>query len=448
MTTHASALNMLDKPVANHAPNKQNASREAASADGRAGQSSASDTQQAQDAKDFKKAMAKAAQKNSQGDEGKVNNDKNASTENPVATSEPSAQVIGPEAVLAPDMASELLPLEEPSFLTEGEIKPLTSPVQAEGLKPQTLLSGAGEAPEVGAGMGPNAALDLQKVDLPLQAKLTESPASEGKVEALASMPIKGFALKNATPEVAVSGDDELSSTSASVVMLGKSTLPTGTPQSGGGMLSSMNNGQLTQALSNKFMAQGSGVIAAKAGASEALMPEKGFSFQQNYSLQEEQDFKPALPATELSPKAPLPAVDRVFVSANVRFGSPAWAGQIAERSANLASQNIKQAEIQLNPQDMGPINVKISMANEQATVTFSAQNAAVREALDSTLQRLKDSFDEEGLDLVQADVTDQQASDSDDSQTYGGEPQGGPEEAQPEQHAVHVPRSAVDHFV
>ena len=449
MTTHASALNMLDKPVANYAPKKQNVSREAAPAESRAGQSSAGDAQQAQDAKDFKKAMAKAAQKNSQSDEANKDN-KNASSEKAAAAGDASAEVGRSEVELAqaPSLPSELPPLEQTSFLAEGELKPLTPQVQAEGLKPQALLSSTQEEPEAGVGIGSNAVLDLQKVDLPLQAKLAESPASAGKAEALASTPIKGFTLKNATPEVSVSSDDDLNSASVPTATLSKSGFSVAAPQGGGNLLSSMNSGQLTQALSNKFMAQGSGVIATKAGASETLMADKGFSIQQNYSLQEEQDFKPALPATELPPKTPLPAADRVFVSANVRFGSPAWAGQIAERSANLASQNIKQAEIQLNPQDMGPINVKISMANEQATVTFSAQNAAVREALDATLQRLKESFDEEGLDLVQADVTDHQASDGDDSQAYGGEPQGGSEEAQPEQHVVHVPRSAVDHFV
>lgn len=109
-------------------------------------------------------------------------------------------------------------------------------------------------------------------------------------------------------------------------------------------------------------------------------------------------------------PKLGVGGAEKVIVSAQVRVGMPGWADQIAERTANLASQNIKQAEIQLNPQEMGPINVKISVNQDQVAVTFTAQNLSVREALDQGVQRLRETLESEGMDLIQADVSDQSA--------------------------------------
>lgn len=151
--------------------------------------------------------------------------------------------------------------------------------------------------------------------------------------------------------------------------------------------------------------------------------------------------------------KAEALTTDKVMVQTTVRVGMPGWADQIAERTASLASQNIKQAEVQLNPQEMGPISVKISVANEQAAVTFVAQNAAVRDALDQAMQRLKDTFDSEGMELVQADVHDQQHTSGDEAEEEanlltGSDSRESEGEAEQQSEVIQVDLSAVDHYV
>ncbi|WP_394202194.1 flagellar hook-length control protein FliK [Marinagarivorans algicola] len=118
-------------------------------------------------------------------------------------------------------------------------------------------------------------------------------------------------------------------------------------------------------------------------------------------------------------PKTLASGAEKVTLTAQMRVGMPGWADQIAERTASLVSQNIKQAEIQLNPQEMGPINIKISVNQDQVAVIFSAQNAGVREALDQGVQRLRDTLESEGMALIQADVDDQQAAPDQDSQNH-----------------------------
>lgn len=100
----------------------------------------------------------------------------------------------------------------------------------------------------------------------------------------------------------------------------------------------------------------------------------------------------------------------RMQMPVNISFGQPQWAGQIAERAAMMSYQKIQSAELQLDPPELGSLQVKVSVNNEhQASVTFSSPHANVREALDQTLVRLRELLEQQGLDLVDVNVSDQQ---------------------------------------
>ncbi len=98
----------------------------------------------------------------------------------------------------------------------------------------------------------------------------------------------------------------------------------------------------------------------------------------------------------------------RVSVPVDVQFGKGQWGSVIAERTAGLVMQNIHSAQMQLDPPELGPLTVKIQVQNEQASVSFVATNAAVKDALDQTLPRLKELLNEQGLELADASVSDQ----------------------------------------
>ncbi|TQV84318.1 hypothetical protein FKG94_05835 [Exilibacterium tricleocarpae] len=86
----------------------------------------------------------------------------------------------------------------------------------------------------------------------------------------------------------------------------------------------------------------------------------------------------------------------------------PQWRGVVQERVLWLAAQNISAAEIHLDPPELGPLQVRITLSQDQAQVTFSSQHASVREALDTGSHRLRELFEGEGLNLVDVDVSDQ----------------------------------------
>lgn len=102
---------------------------------------------------------------------------------------------------------------------------------------------------------------------------------------------------------------------------------------------------------------------------------------------------------------------DRQFVvqpEVRVPVGQPQWGRAVGERILWLANQNISSAELRLDPPDLGPVQVRVVIHNDQVNVTFTSNQAAVREALDLSAQRLRDMFSEQGLDLVDVNVSDQ----------------------------------------
>lgn len=90
-----------------------------------------------------------------------------------------------------------------------------------------------------------------------------------------------------------------------------------------------------------------------------------------------------------------------------VAVGQPQWSQAVGEKVLWLAAQNVSSAEIHLHPLDMGPMQVKVSVNQDQTNVTFTSHHPVVRELLDQNLGRLRDMFTEQGLNLGSVDVSD-----------------------------------------
>lgn len=74
-----------------------------------------------------------------------------------------------------------------------------------------------------------------------------------------------------------------------------------------------------------------------------------------------------------------------------------------------LSSQNLKSAEIQLDPAELGRLEVRIELTKDQAAqVTFASPNAAVREALEAQQHRLRELFAQQGMGQLDVNVSDQ----------------------------------------
>ncbi len=93
-----------------------------------------------------------------------------------------------------------------------------------------------------------------------------------------------------------------------------------------------------------------------------------------------------------------------------VPVGKPGWSDAVVDKVMWFSSQNINNAEIHLNPPDLGPLQVNISTHHDQASVYFTSQHAAVRDALDQALPKLREMFSSQGLQLTDSGVGGQGA--------------------------------------
>ncbi|MBH2034144.1 MAG: flagellar hook-length control protein FliK [Pseudomonadales bacterium] len=87
------------------------------------------------------------------------------------------------------------------------------------------------------------------------------------------------------------------------------------------------------------------------------------------------------------------------------------WSEAVVDKVMWLSSQNLKSAEIQLDPAELGRLEVRVDISKDQTQVTFASPNAGVRDTLEGQMQRLRDLFTQQGMNLLDVNVSDQSLS-------------------------------------
>jgi flagellar hook-length control protein FliK len=86
--------------------------------------------------------------------------------------------------------------------------------------------------------------------------------------------------------------------------------------------------------------------------------------------------------------------------------GQQAWGDALSERISMNAAKNIKQVTIHLDPPELGTLELKLQIKDDQQTlVQVQVQNPQVKEALESSAHRLREMLASEGLELAEFDV-------------------------------------------
>ncbi|WP_369039168.1 flagellar hook-length control protein FliK [Stenotrophomonas maltophilia] len=86
-------------------------------------------------------------------------------------------------------------------------------------------------------------------------------------------------------------------------------------------------------------------------------------------------------------------------------LGDDGFDQAIGARIGWLAEQKIGHAHIRLNPEDLGPVDVRLQMNGDKVHASFSSPHVDVRQALESSLPRLRELLGEQGFQLAHADV-------------------------------------------
>ena len=115
-------------------------------------------------------------------------------------------------------------------------------------------------------------------------------------------------------------------------------------------------------------------------------------------------DFSLNVSAAQLPMGADVTA--KAVLSVDSPVNSSRWAGDLGKNIQWMVNQSINGAQIRLNPQQLGPIEIRLQMENGQATIAFTAQHAATREAIDAAMPRLREMLTDQGVDLVDVNVS------------------------------------------
>jgi hypothetical protein len=87
------------------------------------------------------------------------------------------------------------------------------------------------------------------------------------------------------------------------------------------------------------------------------------------------------------------------------RLGAPGWDNALGQKVVWLVNQRHQTAEMQLNPPNLGPLEVKITISNDQASALFVSHHAAVRDAIEAAMPRLREMLAENGITLGNVQV-------------------------------------------
>jgi flagellar hook-length control protein FliK len=80
--------------------------------------------------------------------------------------------------------------------------------------------------------------------------------------------------------------------------------------------------------------------------------------------------------------------------------GSPAWSHELGQAALRMATNDLQNASLRLNPEHLGPLDVQMRIDNGVAHMQFAAMHADTRHALESSRATLDQMFSDQGLKL------------------------------------------------
>lgn len=120
--------------------------------------------------------------------------------------------------------------------------------------------------------------------------------------------------------------------------------------------------------------------------------------------------------------------------SMHTPVGTRAWENELGTQINWMTERGHQAASLRLSPEHLGPLEVRISIKDDQASVWFGAAHADTRAAIESALPRLREMMASQGLALNDAGVfkePPQQQPHARIDRGNGSEANGGTEELQ-----------------
>lgn len=115
-----------------------------------------------------------------------------------------------------------------------------------------------------------------------------------------------------------------------------------------------------------------------------------------------------AIPVTAVPAPTGPGAADRpapVWTLATPMHQAQQWADEVGDRVRWMVGQQFQSAELKITPPDLGTIKVRISVHQDQMSISFSSPSPLVRDTLEEAIPRLRDMMSGSGFDAVDVEV-------------------------------------------
>ena len=131
--------------------------------------------------------------------------------------------------------------------------------------------------------------------------------------------------------------------------------------------------------------------LATKLGA--AVKPDNATQSQNTQQLQQ-------VPLNVISSATTVNAINSNRMEVAPVVGSPHWDSALGDKVVWIVGSQTQNAELHLNPPMLGPLEIRVSMSNGQANLSFMTQHAAVGQAIEAATPRLREMMIDSGINM------------------------------------------------
>jgi flagellar hook-length control protein FliK len=141
-----------------------------------------------------------------------------------------------------------------------------------------------------------------------------------------------------------------------------------------------------------------------------ALLPERNPANSSQPDAADKSVAKPAADAS-IDIAAGFTAISRTALpvavtrTVEVPVHDPRWPQAIAAEVRWCADNGVQSATLKLTPENLGPMELRVDIKDNQVNITMSATHSETRQALEQSLPRLRELLSSSGLQLGQANV-------------------------------------------
>lgn len=152
----------------------------------------------------------------------------------------------------------------------------------------------------------------------------------------------------------------------------------------------------------------GAATAATTAAASSAAKPAPADAFTPTMASAVESSSAAtvsavALPAAVRTSAMPAP---QQVVTVPHAPETPEWKQSVSQHIAVFSRNGLHNAEIRLNPEDLGSMHISLRLKQDQAQIHIVTEHAHVRQAMEQAMPQLRAAMAESGIQLGQANVS------------------------------------------